>query len=288
MDIPQEVSSILICPDDFSDLNFNQDFCICPKCNRIFVMKENFIELKPHGNKQKIDENNYKEYYENLLKIGKDEKIGTFGLISRSVSSGFVKETLSHIKEHIKKDMIVCDIGAGSGDYSIDLAKNCKYILHCDLDLEGIKIAQNKAKTEHLKNIIFLCCDYLKLPLKSDKLDLVYSIDILERGKKHEENLLREIFRIVKNQGLAIVDFHSKERKKVTQVENSEIVAYSKEEIVLLIKKFNFKLEKILGTGFIPQVKKWSNSQYGFLNPIAKTLSFPPARWIAFLTKNNQ
>ena len=289
VDIISEISSILLCPDDSSDLLLDNKELICTNCKRKFTIDKNVIDLRPRENLDIVDLDVgkiYKTYYENLVTHGSGgEKIGTFGTVSNSISSGFVKDVLSRLQEHVSKDMLVCDIGAGSGDYSIELSKKCKLMLHCDLDLDGIKIAQEHAKKHNIENIVFLYCNYFRLPIKNEIIDLTYSIDILERGLKHEKKLLLEIERVAKKHSKIIIDFHAKERKSLTHTENEALYMYAKNEIKDLVNEFKFEIIKIVGTGFIPQLVKYSKTQYNILNPLAKRFSFPPARWFVLLFK---
>lgn len=289
LNIPDKILAILACPDDHSNLKIDGKSLKCENCERNFSVNNNVIDLRPNENfnvNNKDVNDIYKSYYENLTKFGQGgEKIGTFGVEMNSISSGFVNETLEIIKKNFSDKDIVCDIGAGSGDYSIKLAENSKYMLHCDLDIKGIKISQENAKQMKINNIYFLYCDYFKLPFKTNVIDFLYSIDIFERGKEHENKLLNEVERIMKNKSKIIIDFHSKERKKLTHVENEALVSYSKENINSLINNFELKITKIIGTGFIPQLIKWSENQYKILNPLSRTLQFPPARWLVVLTK---
>ena len=290
IDIVSEIFPVLICPDDGSNLLLENNKLICTDCKRNFIIDKNIIDLRPKENLN-IDDLNvvkiYKTYYKNLVTYGSGgEKIGTFGISSNSISRGFVKDVLSLIGKHISRNMFICDIGAGSGDYSVELSKKCKFMLHCDLDLNGIKIAQETAKKHKIDNIVFLYCNYFKLPLKNKMIDLIYSIDILERGIKHEKKILQEIERISKSHCKILVDFHSKERKRLTHSENESLCTYSKNEIKDLISGFQFEINSITGTGFIPQLIKYSNTQYKILNPLARLLSFPPARWLVLFFKN--
>ena len=284
-----EISSCLVCPDDNSDLLLDNEELICTNCKRKFIVNENVIDLRPKGNLNIEDlgvGKIYKTYYENLSTTGSGgEEIETFGVVSNSISSGFVKDVFSRLQKHVSRDMLVCDVGGGSGDYSVKLSKKCKFMLHCDLDLDGIKIAQKNAKKHNIENIVFLYCNYFRLPLKNEKIDLTYSIDILERGLRHEKKLLLEIERVAKKQSKIIIDFHAKERKRLTHNENEALHTYSKNEIQDLINEFKFEIKNIVGTGFIPQLIKFSEKQYDILNPLAKLISFPPARWLVLLVK---
>tara|TARA_B110000495_G_C22950436_1_gene556595 strand:+ start:195 stop:1073 length:879 start_codon:yes stop_codon:yes gene_type:complete len=276
-----EIKSLLICPDDKNDLIIKDSDLVCQKCQRIFETKNNIIDLRPKVKKvlELSDqiESNYDTYYNKLFK-NEERKEGTFGIISNSIPKGFVDETISHIKNHIKNTDIVCDIAAGSGDYSIPLAKECKIMIHCDLDLEGIKISQKKADSENIKNIFFLVTDYFSLPFKEKKIELVYTIDVIVRGRKHDESVLKEIVKIVKNEGKILFDYHTSERKRITRLTNDEIETYSKGEISKLLKKNSLKKINSIGTGYLPQLRNWGKMEYKILNAISKKFKLPPAR----------
>ena len=138
---------------------------------------------------------------------------------------------------------------------------------------------------EKIENIVFLYCDYFRLPIKNKIIDIICSIDILERGIEHERKLLLQMERITKQKCKILIDFHSKERKSLTHVENKALYTYSKNEIKNLIGQFEIKVMDIIGTGYVPQLIKWSDRQYSVLNPISRILSFPPARWFVLVLK---
>ena len=276
-----KIIDILYCPDDDSSLSLYGNELVCDECKRIFQMKENILDMRA---KIKTDINDSKEqvpyskYYESLFQNGDPGDEGTFGLFSKSVSEGFISETLHHLEKNIASNDIVCDVGAATGDYSIHLAKKCALMIHCDLDINGLLISKKKAMQEKVDNILFLRCDYFHIPIKNKKLDLAYSIDVVERGIIHDKKILKEMSRMIKSKGTLIFDYHTKERSKLTRINPSYLSTYSNNEILDLIKEFSFSQLHFLGTGYMPQLKKWSNFEYSILNPLSKFLRFPPGR----------
>lgn len=280
-----DIINLLCCPDDNAKLLIKDGSSLgCSKCARHFRVNGNVIDLQP-SSKADIDKENevsakYHQLYQNLVDTGSLGKDRTpFGLVSRSVSLGFFKETASHLRKRIARDFIVCDVGAGSGDYSVELAKNCRVMFHCDLDVSAIAVAQKSAQLQEINNIFFLRCDYFHLPFLPRVLDFVYTIDVLEHGAKHDKHLLGEMVRVSKSGGYVAFDCHSKERSKLTKVEGTDD-RYSKEKIVAMAKEQSLDVIEVSGTGFIPQVRIWSTTEYRFLNFFAKLFRFPPARWL--------
>lgn len=273
-----------VCPYDKSEVFEKGNFLACKQCRQEFPVQGNFIDFR---SKQSIPFNDlsssgswYQKYYETLLQKGKPEEFGGFGSVYNSVSEGFVKETLNKLIGLPKKDDYVCDVGAGIGDYSIPIASKCKIIFHCDLDLDAVMLAQKHANEKNIENIFFLACDYFKLPFKENTINLTYGIDVIERGHDQDRTLINEVIRITKNNGIMVFDCHSKERFKFTRVKENVLFTYSKTDIVKFCKDFELENIKIIGTGYLPQIKKWSNFEYRLFNNMGKQLCIPPARWL--------
>lgn len=278
-----DIVSVLACPDDRSNIIYSDELLICSLCKRRFVVKGNFIDLRAKSsvtiNCKTEEESRYHAIYQSL--ISKDSLARSampFGVASKSVSAGFVRETISHLSKYMQRDFLVCDVGAGAGDY-IDLARSCKTMFHCDLDVGGIALAQENARAKELDNILFLRCDYFRLPFKEHSLDFVYTVDTVERGVCNDKMLLLEISRVTKNGGYISFDCHTKERLRVTHV-IPPLKCYSKGEILELATEFSLDVLDMVGTGFIPQVRIWSTAEYRILNKLAKIARFPPARWL--------
>jgi ubiquinone/menaquinone biosynthesis C-methylase UbiE len=280
----EDVLSYLACPDDGESLILDKSKLICCKCSRDFQIEKNILNLTPKS-RFTLPQNqnkNYEKYYENL-RTSKSVNSG-WGTIVNAVSIGFVKETLEKIKKFVNSDSIVCDIGAGSGDYSTSIALKAKIIFHCDLDEGGIQSAQKKSLELDLKNIFFIKCDYFKLPFKNNKIDLIFGIDVIERGMEYDQALIKEFYRINSKNGKILFDCHANERLKLTH-RKSTLKLYFKEEILNFLNNNSFSMTEISGTGYIPQIKKWNSSEYYIFNHIAKILRFPPARWFIVCKK---
>jgi ubiquinone/menaquinone biosynthesis C-methylase UbiE/uncharacterized protein YbaR (Trm112 family) len=280
----KSILSYLACPDDGESLILHKSKLVCSKCSRIFPIEKNILDLTPKSRFSPIQNQNknYEKYYENL-RINESTNSG-WGTVVNAVSKGFVKETLEKIKRIINSDSIICDIGAGSGDYSTSIASKAKIVFHCDLDEGGIQSALKKSLELDLKNIYFIKCDYFKLPFKNSKIDLILGIDVIERGIEYDEALIKEFYRVNSEKGKILFDCHANERLKLTH-RKSILKLYFKEEILKILNNNGFFMTEISGTGYIPQIKKWSSSEYYIFNNIAKILRFPPARWFIVCKK---
>ena len=279
--------NILACPNCLESLTKQEKILHCLKCNSSFnIIDENIIDLvssKSFEFKKNLSSEIYPEYSE-LRKIGHpiNEKSRLWGLESKFGMSGFVT-TLRNKILSLLEDEIICDVGAGVGNYSLHFAKQTKFVFHCDLDLETILSAAQEAKKQKINNILFIRCDYFYLPFRSNSLDCITSIDVLEKGNEHNSKLIKEISNKLTNGGKFIVDFHSKERTKLTKAPISD--RYSKNELYDFINLNNLSINQIIGMGYLPTIRNFSGIVYTILNNMCK-LFFPPARWLTIGRKN--
>ena len=196
--------SFLVCPNDGNNLEFSNDEIKCTSCLTKFpIIEENIIELvssKSFDITTSDTESSYSKYYSDLRNLGhpEQEKMRLWGLESKS---GFVQSMIKKIKE-FTENKIVCDVGAGVGNYSISIAKHAEFVFHCDLDMESIAAAKKRAKEKQIDNILFVRSDYLSLPFKINIIPCVTCIDVLERGREHDNLLLEELSKITQHNGI--------------------------------------------------------------------------------------
>jgi len=283
VNLVKDLLTIFCCPDDRADLIYEDNYFVCQSCKKGYKIDGKIIDFRP-ANKLKLKDSNviekdYKSYYQSLNGKSESNK-KSFGIITGSISPGLVKEIILYIKKKIHSSSIVCDVGAGTGDYSVKLAEFCKFLFHCDLDFNGIKIALQNSNKRDLDNVFFILSDYFFLPFKDEVFNVVYSIDVVERGLEHDQLLLKQISRITRHDGYCLFDCHAKERAKLTHTIPKTIKQYSKEEIIQLAKSCSLEPLEIKGAGYLPQVKTWSSSTYNILNPMAKLTRIPSARWL--------
>lgn len=96
----------------------------------------------------------------------------------------------------------VLDIASGEGYGSAILSRTANSVIGIDIDMEVVKIAENKYKDK--SNLKFLVgqCDSIPLPDKS--IDVVVSFETIEHHDKHEE-MMQEIKRVLRKNGLLVI-----------------------------------------------------------------------------------
>lgn len=71
----------------------------------------------------------------------------------------YYKELASYITPYVTKESILCDVGCGLGDLSIELAKYCKKVYAIDISEAVIEELKCKLEKEKITNVEALCVD---------------------------------------------------------------------------------------------------------------------------------
>jgi ubiquinone/menaquinone biosynthesis C-methylase UbiE len=110
-----------------------------------------------------------------------------------------------------EKCMHVLDVGCGTGNFSIKLAKMGLQVTGIDVSNNMLKIAKNKAKVEGVK-IDFFNMDVHNMKFEDNSFDGVFSMAVFEFI--HEpESALKEMFRVVKKSGRVLIGTINKDSK---------------------------------------------------------------------------
>jgi len=111
---------------------------------------------------------------------------------------------------------VVIDIGCGNGRHLIPCASRCKKTIGVDISRELLGIVQKKLVENNLNNTSLLHSNIVYLPLKDDTVDAVLYIASLHNIKGRDKRIqsLKEIKRILKNDGKALVSVWSRWQDK--------------------------------------------------------------------------
>jgi ubiquinone/menaquinone biosynthesis C-methylase UbiE len=112
----------------------------------------------------------------------------------------------------LPEDNIIADVGCGNGRHLFHCAKRCKKAIGIDISKELIRIVQTKIKVMNLDNIDLIHTDAINLPIKDNVFNAVLYIASLHniKGNNNRINSLKEIYRILKNDGKALVSVWSR------------------------------------------------------------------------------
>lgn len=103
----------------------------------------------------------------------------------------------------VEKGMKVLDVGCGTGNFSIKLAKMGCEVVGIDVSKEMLKVAEEKAKKEGL-NIKFYNMDVYDMKFEDNCFDGVISVTAFE-FLKDPEKAIEEMFRVLKPNGYLLI-----------------------------------------------------------------------------------
>lgn len=110
-----------------------------------------------------------------------------------------------------EKGMRILDVGCGTGNFSLKLAKMGLDVVGIDISGNMLKIAESKAKAEGLK-IDFLNVDAQDMKFKDEFFDGIISMAAIEFFRR-PERALKEMFRVAKKGGEILVGTINRDSK---------------------------------------------------------------------------
>jgi len=107
---------------------------------------------------------------------------------------------------------VLCDIGAGTGIFTIPAAKITKKKVYAiDIQDEMLAIIGDKAKAEGIGNIERIKVSDERYPMTDGSVDIALMVTVFHEIK-NKSGLLQEITRILKDTGkMVIIEFHKRQ-----------------------------------------------------------------------------
>lgn len=117
---------------------------------------------------------------------------------------GYLQRLISFFKKNkVKK---VLDIGCGTGDHILQLAKNGFFVYGIDSSEEAIALAKQKFKSSKLKGNLSNFSMHKKLPFKDCFFDAVISLRTLNHGTSEQiKRVIKEINRVNRKEGFIFI-----------------------------------------------------------------------------------
>lgn len=116
------------------------------------------------------------------------------------------------IKAGLRENMILCDIGAGSGIFSFPAAKLTSGDVHAlEISDEMIRLLESRAEEHKLPNLKIKKVESKTLPIDSSTCDMAVMVTVLHE-LEDKQGMLYEIKRILKEKGrLLVIEFHKEQ-----------------------------------------------------------------------------
>ena len=119
----------------------------------------------------------------------------------------------------LPKKSLVLDVGSGNGRHLLPCAKHCKKVIGLDISIELLEIVKKKVFDNKLKNVELVHSDAVNIPLRANCINAILYIATLHNisVRYRRINSLKEIYRILKPGGKAIVSVWSRWQDKYRQ-----------------------------------------------------------------------
>jgi excisionase family DNA binding protein len=141
----------------------------------------------------------------------------------------------------LESNMIVMDIGAGNGYFSLSVSRFVKKVISVDISVEMINELKRKAEKGNIKNIELIESDGLDVPVEDSCVDLICTNMYLHHIEKPEE-ALKEMYRILKPGGkIFLSDYLEHKNKKLVDEMHDLWFGFSKLQLEEYLKKSSFK-----------------------------------------------
>jgi tRNA (uracil-5-)-methyltransferase TRM9 len=125
------------------------------------------------------------------------------------------KQCLDYIHT-LKNTDIVADIGCGNGRHLLPCADHCQYVIGLDISRKLLNIVQKAVEKKNIQNVSLIHADAVTLPLRNESLNAVLFIASLHniQGKENRRSALREILRVLKPGGTALISVWSRQQDR--------------------------------------------------------------------------
>jgi len=108
------------------------------------------------------------------------------------------------IEKLLPRNLVLADVGCGTGSLSFELARFARRVIGVDLSKEMLRRAREVAKERNVGNVEFRHADALKLPLASRSVDAVFCVMVLH-FLPDPERAIAEFCRVTRRGGFVIV-----------------------------------------------------------------------------------
>jgi ArsR family transcriptional regulator len=136
--------------------------------------------------------------------------------------------------------MVIADLGAGDGSFSLLLAQNATKVFAVDSSAKMIEFAREQAKRHGVKNVDYRIGDMEELPIKDVAVDLVFFSQSLHHAL-HPAHAAQEAFRILRPGGrIVILDLAKHRFEEAREMYADEWLGFSEAELDEMLEKVGF------------------------------------------------
>ena len=163
------------------------------------------------------------------------------GRLGKDYVPGKSWKSLAEALLRLMPPMVIADLGAGDGSFSLLLAQNAKNVIAVDSSAKMIEFAREQARRHHVKNIDYRLGDMEELPIEDEAVDLVFFSQSLHHAL-HPQHAIGEAARILHPGGrIAILDLAKHRFEEAREMYADEWLGFSEAELESLLERAGFQ-----------------------------------------------
>jgi ubiquinone/menaquinone biosynthesis C-methylase UbiE/biotin operon repressor len=163
------------------------------------------------------------------------------GRLGKDYVPGKSWKSLAEALLRLMPPMVIADLGAGDGSFSLLLAQNAKNVIAVDSSAKMIEFAREQARRHHVKNIDYRLGDMEELPIDDEAVDLVFFSQSLHHAL-HPQHAVAEAARILRPGGrIAILDLARHRFEEAREMYADEWLGFSEAELESMLHKAGFE-----------------------------------------------
>jgi len=166
-----------------------------------------------------------------------DDVAGRFG---KSYVPGKSWKSVAEALLKLMPPMVIADLGAGEGAFSLLLAQRAKRVIAVDTSARMVEVGRQQAKQQGVKNVEYRLGDMEEVPIEDGSVDLVFFSQSLHHAL-HPERAVAEAWRILKPGGrIAVLDLAKHRFEEARELYADEWLGFSEVELESAMEKAGF------------------------------------------------
>jgi len=162
------------------------------------------------------------------------------GRLGKDYVPGKSWKSLAEALLRLMPPMVIADLGAGDGSFSLLLAQNAKNVIAVDSSAKMIEFARDQARRHHLKNIDYRLGDMEELPIDDESVDLAFFSQSLHHAL-HPQHAIAEAARILRPGGrIAILDLAKHRFEEAREMYADEWLGFGEAELESMLQRAGF------------------------------------------------
>lgn len=163
------------------------------------------------------------------------------GRLGKDYVPGKSWKSLAEALLRLMPPMVIADLGAGDGSFSLMLAQNAERVIAVDSSAKMIEFAREQAHRNHVKNVDYRLGDMEELPIDDAAVDLAFFSQSLHHAL-HPERAVAEAARILRPGGrIAILDLAKHRFEEAREVYADEWLGFSEAELDAMLERAGFR-----------------------------------------------